>query len=221
MTDPYLFLAPLLLLPIICLLSFVGCLGPPGTEIDILKVRINCGGPAIASPYVGWEADLDNAGITQSNVQNPVKAHLNSGEDAGPVYETCRVSNGPPDSVLSYSRFIGQGTASVELRFAWFFTTANDHQPFGFQISGDGVFSPVDNTFNVNVPYFSVPSPAFVKFDHPRLQVEVNESGIVYIRFFRARDANAVPFGNFPYVNAIQIYKQEYRELARGDPYSE
>lgn len=217
MIDSFVLLAPLLLLPLLALFSFVGCnqvfgideTATLGEPVLVLKFRINCGGPTVPDADLAWEADDNTTGSARVNTGNPVIDIDNNNQPAGPIYETCRLGDGPPALVMSYTRILGAGDVVVNLKFGWFFSTLNDGQPFAIQISGDGTGNIVDDDFNKNFRFFTVSAPALIKFDFPPIPVKVDQAGNLSINFMRARDANGDPLGNFPYVNAIEISKYE------------
>src|SRR5712692_2486219 len=102
MIDPFVFLAPILLLPVVALLAFAGCqivfpLNEP-TPIRYL-FRTNCGGPAVMDMDLGWSDDSDpNAAGTPNKdfpLANTGSAVIDpaTGNPAGAIYETCRRGN--------------------------------------------------------------------------------------------------------------------------------
>jgi len=200
--DWLVLLAPILLLPIVALLGFIGCQlvfplqAPPGLAP---KVRINCGGLAVADVDLAWEADDTNpVGSARTNPGNPVVD--TAGVIANPVYDTCRLGDTGAD--VSYVRTVGQGTVVVTLKFAWFFTSQNDFLPFGIWISGNGAAAPVSDEFNFKRDVFNVSANAGVAFDLVSPDVKVDEAGNVAVTFIKTG-------GNFPYINAIEISKYE------------
>jgi len=121
MLDWFLILAPILLLPIVALLRFVGCwllyhVDPLPTPDS---TDVNCGGPAVDT----FEADTGDGGSSGVGFQSTGGSPFTQtdttpvvdqqGNAVSPVYGTCRVG-----ATFSYSFAINNGGHVVTLRFA-------------------------------------------------------------------------------------------------------
>ncbi len=122
MVDSYVILAPILLLPILALLRFIGCNQFWGLNEVTLRpdsADVNCGGPAVDT----FEADTEDGG-TNGNAFTSTGGNHFSQTDSTPVmdqrgsavsqvYGTCRVGTS-----FAYRFDISSGGHVVTLRFA-------------------------------------------------------------------------------------------------------
>ncbi len=192
MIDPFLLLAPILLLPVASLLAFTGCdiiarldpLNPPAA----ILLRINCGGPGVMDAELGWTSDaaLASGGQSQSNtlvspVQDPA-----TGQPAGMIYETCREgdSNG-----FSYNNLaITPGDYQLTLKFAVIDNNPNIIGVFRYRINGAP--STIDSGAIGLGQKFDVTQP-----------LHIDPGGSLTLVFEEDQPAHGV----FPFVNAIEV----------------
>src|SRR5579871_2047725 len=196
MIDSFVFLAPILLLPVVMLLAFIGCNAVFGIQPTTLLVRLfrtNCGGPAVADTDLGWADDSDpNAADTPNKgfpLQNTGNAVIDpaTGSAAGTIYETCRFGN----PGLSYTYMVGQGTYTVLLKFAQISDDPNFAGPFAFKMDGGAPQIIEENNFDV----VSLAGNTRTKYDYQE-NVTVSEAGMLTITFSEAQN-----HGNFPFIN--------------------
>jgi hypothetical protein len=200
--DLYLILAPVLLIPVVWLLRFVGCdpfdTTPEPAGGTIVK-RINCGGPAVGADKskgetLGWEADSATAGTAGFGQVGRPPVTDDNGVSAGEVYETWRV--GPSGTAgLPYVLTLAEGDYKVTLKFARLDSNANIGGKFLVQFKNDPPFL-IDATDSIH--------PLSRKFDHPEQQVHVDSSGQLTITFQINQQLGG---GTFPFINAIEVRK--------------
>ena len=168
--DPYLLLAPVLLLPVIWLLRFAGCTtftatsttASPGTIV----ARINCGGPAVAADTskgetLAWDADSATVGTAGFGQVGRPKVTDDAGNPAGDVYETWRV--GPSGTAgLPYELTLPEGDYKVTLKFARLDSNVNFGGRFLVQFQSAAPIA-IDATESVH--------PLSRKFDHQPAKV--------------------------------------------------
>jgi len=200
MIDPFVILAPVLLLPVVALLRFVGCAAilniddvtyapKPGTP-----VRINCGGLAVAD----WLGDADvppGASILQK--KDPTKS-IQGIDPIVPsiIYDTARVANGavrePPGTPVAGAAFftytiqVGAGNYDVNLKFA----QIDDNLNFG----GDVQITINGTTEIQNLDKGLVANDLNGRFR----KVAADANGNLTIKFENVN-------GRFAYVNGIEI----------------
>ena len=208
--DLYLILAPVLLIPMLWLLRFIGCGpsngcgGPPFTsgessEEGVIVMRINCGGPAVAADAsigetVDWEADSATAGTAGSGEVGRPPVTDDNRAPAGEVYETWRI--GPSGTeVLAYVFTLDEGDYKVTLKFARLDSNVNIGGKFQVQFKDDPPIL-IDATESIH--------PLSKKFDHPDQQVHVDSSGQLTIGFQVYQEIGG---GTLPFINAIEVRK--------------
>ena len=191
--DLYLILAPVLLIPVVWLLRFVGC-DPFGTSPEtnggaavsgVIVKRINCGGPAVAGGLkskgetLDWEADSATAGTAGAGMIGRQKVTDDNGALAGEIYETWRV--GPSGmAVLPYVlKQLPEGDYKVTLKFARLDSNVNIGGKFVVQVQNDPEFF-IDAADTIH--------PVTRKFDRdypedPKQTVHVDKSGELKITF--------------------------------------
>jgi Malectin domain len=200
--DLYLILAPVLLIPVVWLLRYVGCTSfaaEKGPAAGVIVKRINCGGPTVAADKskgetLDWEADPATAGTAGFGQLGRPKVKDDTGADAGEIYETWRV--GPSGTaVLPYVLTLAEGDYKVILKFARLDSNANIGGKFLVQFKNDPPFS-IDAAESVH--------PLARKFDHPEQQVHVDSSKQLTISFQVNQLAGG---GTLPFINAIEVRK--------------
>ena len=208
--DLYLILAPVLLIPMLWLLRFIGCGpangcgGPPFTseetpDAGVIVMRINCGGPAVAADAskgetVDWEADSATVGTAGSGELGRPPVTDDNRALAGEVYETWRI--GPSGTeVLAYVLTLDEGDYKVTLKFARLDSNVNIGGKFVVQVQNDPEFF-IDAADTIH--------PVARKFDHPEQEVHVDSSGQLTINF---KVWQQVGGGTLPFINAIEVKK--------------
>ena len=198
--DLYLILAPVLLIPVIWLLRFVGC-DPFDASAEeaggVIVKRINCGGPAVGpgtGETLGWEADTATAGTGGFGQLGRPPVTDDKGAAAGEVYETWRTGPGGTAG-LPYVLTLAEGDYKVTLKFARLDSNVNIGGKFLVQFKNDPPFL-IDATESIH--------PLSKKFDHPEQQVHVDSSGKLTITFLVNQQVGG---GTFPFINAIEVKK--------------
>jgi Malectin domain len=204
--DLYLILAPVLLIPMVLLLRFIGCGpngcgGPPFTsggtsDEEVIVMRINCGGPAVApdaskGETVGWDADSATAGTAGSGELGRPKVTDDNRALAGEVYETWRIGPSEPE-VLAYVFTLDEGDYKVTLKFARLDSNVNIGGKFLVQFKDDPPIE-IDAADSIH--------PLARKFDHEQ-EVHVDASGQLTINFQVYQLAGG---GTLPFINAIEV----------------
>ena len=208
--DLYLILAPVLLIPMLWLLRFIGCGpangcgGPPFTseetpDAGVIVMRINCGGPAVAADAskgetVDWEADSATVGTAGSGELGRPPVTDDNRALAGEVYETWRI--GPPSGteVLAYVFTLDEGDYKVTLKFARLDSNVNIGGKFLVQFQDDPPIL-IDAADSIH--------PLARKFDQEQA-VHVDSSGQLTINFQVYQEVGG---GTFPFINAIEVKK--------------
>ena len=190
MLDSFVLLAPLVLLPVVALLSFSGCFIKPDPPMAATVLfRINCGGPAVMDAGLEWAADtIGQGGITGVNtLGSPVKVALGSTEDAGLEYETWRQGA----SFTYQFANIAQGDYTVVLKFAVIQDDVNFKGKFRVTLDGGSPrdVEPDSSVFGVGI-----------KFDQIEV-VQVSAAGTLTISFL----GGSAVSGTFALINAIEI----------------
>ena len=211
--DLYLILAPVLLIPVVWLLRFIGC-STFGTSTDtaggttfsgVSVKRINCGGPTVPADKLkgetlDWDADSATAGTPGAGMVGRQKVTDDNGVPAGEIYETWRV--GPSGmAVLPYVlKQLPEGDYKVTLKFARLDSSVNIGGKFVVQVQNDPEFF-IDAADSIH--------PVTRKFDRdypedPKQTVHVDKSGELKITF---KVNQQVGGGTFPFINAIEVKK--------------
>ena len=205
--DLYLILAPVLLIPVVWLLRFVGCSAfteAADPVVGVIVKRINCGGPAVGpdaskGETLGWEADPATAGTAGFGEVGRAKVTDDTGAPAGDVYETWRI--GPQGTaVLPYVFTLAEGDYKVTLKFARLDSNVNVGGKFVVQIQNDPEFF-IDAAATIH--------PLARKFDRvypedPKQTVHVDKSGELKITF---KVWQQIGGGTLPFINAIEVRK--------------
>ena len=208
--DLYLILAPVLLIPMLWLLRFIGCGpsngcgGPPFTseetpDVGVIVMRINCGGPAVPADSskgetVDWEADSATVGTAGSGELGRPQVTDDNRALAGEVYETWRIGPSGPE-VLAYVFTLDEGDYTVTLKFARLDSNVNIGGKFLVQLQDDPPIL-IDAADTIH--------PLARKFDHPDQAVHVDSSGQLTISFQVYQEVGG---GTFPFINAIEVKK--------------
>ena len=208
MIDPFLLLAPLLLVPIVALLRFTGCAAILGIDdvtygaapppVGTIVKRINCGGPRVEPDASkgetrSWDADSVIAGTPGFGQVGRPKVTDDNGALAGEVYETWRVGPSGPGGLPYVFSMLAEGDYKVILKFARLDSNPNIGGRFLVQFNNDAPFA-IDAGESVH--------PLARKFDHPEQAVHVDSSEKLTITFQIDQGAGG---GTFPFINAIEI----------------
>jgi hypothetical protein len=202
MVDLHLILAPVLLLPVVWLLRFVGC-GSFGADTsttpgEILR-RINCGGPALPADTgetKGWEADLIGTGGITGTIDpgNAVTVPgKNPTDSATKVYETWREGSTAPNTITYEITMDNEGDYKVILKFAVIKDSAN-FKTLKFRVSVNGA-----PTKDIEPPVMGL----YKSSDLP-LEAKVDSSKKITIKF----EGGSAVSGTFAFINAIEITKK-------------
>ncbi len=197
MTDHFLILTPLLLLPVVWLLRFVGCshFDAAAAPAATVVYRINCGGKIISDTPVSWSQDdaPGTNGTPRANTGAKVVNQKLSAPDnlAGEIYETCRFGDGVKYEIP----VTAAGNYTVTLKFAQISDDPNLQGPFRFTIDGGSGQVGEDN-FDV----VDQAKGARFSFDYTKV-VTVTADKKITITFHEAQPLH----GNFPFINAIEV----------------
>ena len=206
--DLYLILAPVLLIPVVWLLRFVGC-DPFDASAEeaggVIVKRINCGGGTVPADKskgetLDWETDSATAGTAGPGMIGRQKVTDDNGALAGEIYETWRV--GPSGTaVLPYVlKQLPEGDYKITLKFARLDSNVNIGGKFVAQVQNDPEFF-IDAADSIH--------PVTRKFDRdypedPKQKVHVDQSGELKINF---KVNQQIGGGTLPFINAIEVKK--------------
>jgi hypothetical protein len=211
MIDPFLLLAPILLLPIVGLLRFTGCAailgiddvtyGPAPPAPGTIVKRINCGGPAVGPDASkgetrGWDADFATAGTPGFGQAGRPKVTDDAGVPAGEVYETWRVGPPAPGNLPYTFLMLAEGDYKVTLKFARLDRNVNFGGTFLVQFNNEMPFK-IEAAESVH--------PLALKFDQEQ-PAHVDSSEKLTITFQEDQPPGGGG-GTFPFINAIEITK--------------
>lgn len=206
MPDTYLVLAPILLLPVVALLRFIGChlvFSLDEVEIESVPVvAVNCGGGALADDVGSWQADADDGGSSGDRFMStggspftPVPTPSITNQQGGAVsavYGTCRFG-----SDVSYTFTVPeQGDYELTLKFAEI-SPQGGGRVFNFNITGDGGNTTQGRT---NYDITATAGGDFITQDET-FQVTADAAQTITVHFVQGP-------ANLPLINAIQIIKR-------------